>query len=66
MASNSSRVDALAKRIAELEQRRRDAAILPSEIYLVGVRRGVDGRHVKSEPVLYWRRDKKPPNEPKR
>ena len=62
MARNRSRVEAIAKRIAELEQLRRDAEIFPSEIYLVGVRRGADGGHVESEPVLYWRRDKKSPD----
>jgi hypothetical protein len=63
MATNNSRVEALAKRIAELERRRRDAALLPDVIFLVPLRREGDGSFVEGEAVLHWHRDKKTPTE---
>jgi hypothetical protein len=57
-----ARIEALANRIAELEQRRRNAALLPDEIWLVPLRREGDDTPVEGEAVLHWRRDKNPPD----
>lgn len=57
MATNKARLDALTRRVEELEQRRRDAEIFPDEIWIVGARRNADGELVEASRYLHWKRD---------